>query len=111
MRKLLCLATVLVLCMSLILPAFATEAEDDFVPSITYKPAPQIVPVTDDAGNSFIAVFRDAEGNITSYVEEGCLDLTPIAHLWDEDEEVPQVDRDRLQYVFSGKNTGDLVIP
>ena len=43
MKKIICLLTVLLLCMSVVVPAFA--AEGDFVPSITYKPNPEIVPV------------------------------------------------------------------
>ena len=61
MKKIISLLTVLVLCMSLVVPAMA--AEDSFVPSITYKPNPEIVPVTDEAGEEYIGVIRDKDGN------------------------------------------------
>ena len=49
MRKLICLMTVLLLCASLIMPAFAAE-EEGLVPSSTYKPVPEIVPVQGEDG-------------------------------------------------------------
>ena len=46
MKKIICFVVVLVMCLSLAAPAFATE--NGFVPSITYKPEPEIVPVEDE---------------------------------------------------------------
>ena len=43
MKRIISLFIILVLCLSLAAPAFATET--GFVPSITYKPSPEIVPV------------------------------------------------------------------
>ena len=80
MRKLICLMTVLLLCASLIMPAFAAE-EEGFVPSITYKPVPEIVPVQGEDGKDYIGVICNAEGEIIDYVEAGCLRITPVAHL------------------------------
>ena len=48
MKRFICLLTVLVLCLSLAAPVFAEEA--GFVPSITYKPNPEIVPVEGEIG-------------------------------------------------------------
>ena len=109
MKKIICLLTVLVLCMSLVVPAMA--AEDDFVPSITYKPNPEIVPVTDEAGEEYIGVIRDQDGEILDYVGHGCLRITPIAHVWDEEIEVPQVIEDLLLFVYDSLNDGSMVIP
>ena len=89
MRKVICLMTVLLLCASLIMPAFAAE-EEGFVPSITYKPVPEIVPVQGEDGKGYIGVIRNAEGEIIDYVEAGCLRITPVAHLWDEEIEIPE---------------------
>ena len=109
MKKIICLLTVLVLCMSLVVPAMA--AEDDFVPSITYKPNPEIVPVTDEAGEEYIGVIRDQDGEILDYVGHGCLRITPIAHVWDEEIEVDQVIEDLLLFVYDSLNDGSMVIP
>ena len=65
MRRIVCLLTVLLLCVGLAMPVFA--AEDDFVPSITYKPEPDIVPVDDD----YIGIIRDERDEIIGYIEHG----------------------------------------
>ena len=109
MRKVICLVIALLLCMSLVLPAFA--AEDGFVPSITYKPNPEIVPVEGADGEEYIGVIRDKDGNILDYVGHGCLKITPIAHVLDEEIEVSQVIEDLLLYVYDKLNDGSMKIP
>ena len=109
MRKVICLLIVLLLCASLVLPAFA--AEDGFVPSITYKPNPELQPVVGEDGEEYIAVIRDADGNIISYVEHKCLLITPVAHVWDEDKEVPEEVKELLLELYSGLVSGTMVIP
>ena len=109
MKKLFSLALVLLLCVSMVFPVFA--AEDNFVPSITYKPNPELVPVVGEDGKEYIGIIRDADGNVVSYVSAGCLRITPIAHLWDEEEQVPDVIRNLLQFVYDSLNSGDMEIP
>lgn len=109
MRKVLCLLTVLLLCMSMVLPVFA--AENGFVPSITYKPNPELVPVVGDDGKEYIGVVRDSEGNVQDYIGEGCLLITPIAHVWDEETEVPAEVEELLLFVYNGLNDGSMEIP
>ena len=46
MKKVVCLITAMMLCISLASFAFAADVE--FVPSISYKGAPSIVEITDD---------------------------------------------------------------
>ena len=109
MRKVICLAIALLLCLSLVLPAFA--AEDGFVPSITYKPNPEIVPVEGEDGEEYIGVIRDKDGNILDYVGHGCLKITPIAHVWDEEIDVLQEIEDLLLFVYEKLNDGSMKIP
>ena len=109
MKKIISLLTVLVLCMSLVVPAMA--AEDSFVPSITYKPNPEIVPVTDEAGEEYIGVIRDKDGKIIDYVGHGCLMITPIAYVWDEEIEVAPVVEELLLFVYGALNDGSMTIP
>ena len=109
MRKVICLMTALLLCMSLIVPAFAQD--EGFVPSIAYKPEPEIVPVQGEDGNSYIGVIRNAEGEIIDYVEAGCLNIVPVAHLWDEDIVVPENVEELLRFVYSGLLDRSLEIP
>lgn len=109
MKKFVCLLTVLVLCMGLAVPAFA--AENDFVPSITYKPNPEIVPVVGEDGEEYIGVIRDKDGKVKDYAGHGCIMVTPIAHVWDEEIEVAPVVEELLLYVYNELNAGSMKIP
>ena len=109
MRKVICMMTVLLLCVSLVMPAFAQE--DEFVPSITYKPEPEIVPVQGEDGKAYIGVIRNAEGEIIDYVEAGCLRITPVAHLWDEEIEIPEDIEELLRFVYQGLIDRSVEIP
>lgn len=109
MKRFVCLITVLMMCMSLVLPAYA--AEDSFVPSITYKPNPEIVPVENEAGEEFIGVIRDENGEIIDYVGHGCIRITPIAHIWDEETEVPEEVEQLLTFVYGELNSNNMDIP
>ena len=109
MKKIVCLLTVLLLCMSLVVPVFATET--GFVPSITYKPNPEVVPIPGAPEDDIIGVIRDPEGNIAGYVSHGCLKITPIADVWNEEIEVPKVIEELLLYVYDKLNDGSMKIP
>jgi len=108
MRRIISLLIVLVLCLSLAAPAFATE--NGFVPSITYKPEPEIIPVKDEKGEDAIGVIRNEDGEVVDYVYHGCFRITPIAHVWDEEIEVPDYIEELLIYVYEGLNDGSLPI-
>ena len=109
MRKIVCLLTALILCLSMVVPAFA--AENGFVPSITYKPNPEIVPVEGPDGEEHIGVVRDKDGEIIDYVGHGCLLITPIAHVWDEEIDVPAEIEQLLTKVYDALNDGSMKIP
>lgn len=107
MKKFLCLAIALVLCLSIAVPAFAAASE--FVPSITYKPEPIIVPVEKD-GVEYIGVMVDENGDIADYVEHGCVKITPLAHVWDEQIKVAAEIEEVLTKVYNGLTNGDMTI-
>lgn len=109
MKRMICFLTVLLLCCSLVIPAYA--AENDFVPSISYKESPTLVTVTGDDGNAYIGVIRDADGNVLDYIDHKCLRITPISHIWDEEIEVPNVIRELLLFVYNSLNDGTMEIP
>ena len=111
MKKILSILTVLLLCFSLVAPVYAAENVEGFVPSITYKPTPNFVPVYDENGNEFIGVVRDENGDILDYIEPGCLIVTPIAHVWDENIEVPQEIEELLLFLYTSLNDGSMKIP
>lgn len=77
MKKFVMLLVAVMLVASLACPAFA--AENGFVPSITYKGAPDVVLTEDAEGNPAVGVITDAEGEVLSYVAEGALKVTPLS--------------------------------
>ena len=108
MRKIVCLFIALVMCLSIAVPALA--ADTGFVPSITYKPDPEIITVKDEKGEDAVAVIRNDKGEVVDYVDHGCFKITPIAHIWDEEIEVPEYIEKLLTGVYDGLNDGTLTI-
>lgn len=109
MKKLVSVLIVLVMCLGVVVPAGATEGE--FVPSITYKPNPEIVPVMDETGEEAIGVIRDESGEIIDYVDHDCLVITPIAHVWDPEIELPADVEQLLTFVYEELNNDNMEIP
>ena len=109
MRKMTCLILALVLCLSIAAPAFASE--NGFVPSITYKPDPKVIPVTNAEGEAFLGVIRDENGDVLDYFGHGCLLITPVAHVWDEEISVPDAVANLLTKVYTGLNDGSMKLP
>ena len=108
MRKIFCLFIALVMCLSIAAPVFA--ADNGFVPSITYKPEPEIVTVKNEKGEDAIGVIRNEKGDVIDYAEHGCLEVTPIAYVWDEEKVVPEEVEVLLTTVYDGLNDGSLEI-
>ena len=109
MRKVICMMIAIVLCLGLVAPTYASEA--GFVPSITYKPIPTIVSVVDENGNEFAGVIRNEQGEIIDYVDHGCLLITPVAHIWDDEIVVPKDVEELLAFLYEALNSGEMKIP
>ena len=109
MRRVFCLMVALLLCVSMVMPAFA--AEDDFVPSITYKPDPDIIPIFGPNGEAFIGVIRDAMGEILEYITEDDLLFNALAHIWNGEANVPEEIGALLKSVYEGLLSGDMELP
>lgn len=82
----------------------------NFVPSITYKPYPEIVPV-ENGDEAYIGVIRDQNGEILDYIGHECLEITPIAHVWDDEVEVPEEVEKLLLFVYEALNDGSMKLP
>lgn len=108
MKKLIACLTALLICVSLAVPAAAVEA--DFVPSISVKPAPEIVPVTDPEGNTAIAYILDADGNIIGYVNEDCLVVTPVSEASSSDR-IPDDAEALLLDIYNKLSSGEMSLP
>lgn len=92
MKKMLCLIAVLALAISMFVPAFA--AEDDFVPSISYKDGPTI----DEA---------EMNGGETG----DCLVITTLKGAAEKTTDISQEDRDLLLDVYDQIVKGEMALP
>lgn len=108
MKKFIAILAVLMLCATMVLPVAA--ASNEFTPSVTNKPAPEIVPVVDPDGNPAVGVICDADGQIISYVYEDCLIVTPISEA-NTDTEIPDSSRDVLLDVYNKLTSGKMTLP
>lgn len=108
MKKVIACVAVLTLLVSLFVPVMAAEAE--FTPSVTNKPAPEIVPVEDPDGKPAIGVIRDASGDIISYVYEDCLVVTAVADA-ETSTLIPDASEALLLEVYEKLTNGEMEIP
>lgn len=92
MKKMICLLTALLLCCSLVMPAFA--AESVFVPSITYKDGPEV---------------KSAEMGDEDV--EGCVVVTSILKAKNKSTDIYQEDRDLLLEVYDLIKKGEMELP
>lgn len=98
MKRVFSILIVLALAMTLACAAFAGESE--FVPSISEKPAPEIVE----------AIIKDEEGNIISEVTVGHLVITPVSEA-NTSEEIPEAAREELLNVYEQLADGTMILP
>ncbi len=92
MKRVLCLLSALLLCLSLAVPGLA--AEDPFVPSIGYKDGPDI-----------LEVIGDGEGL------GGCLIVTSIRQAKEKLTDITQEERDLLLEVYVKLAGGEMRLP
>ena len=102
MRRVICFATVLLMCISLVCPVFAAE----FVPSISAKDHPEVVPTKD----GYPAMLCDDDGNVVAYLEDGCIVITPVSEA-ETSTEIPEDAREQLIEVYEGLKDGSIKIP
>lgn len=108
MKKFIALLAVLMLCATMILPVMAAEAE--FTPSVTNKPAPQIVPVTDPDGKPAVGIIYNADGEIVDYVYAECLVITPVSEA-NTSTEIPEASKTVLLDVYAKLTGGEMTLP
>lgn len=92
MRRIVCLLTVMLLCMALVLPGAAFA--DSFVPSVTYKDGPIIV-----------------EGDLSGEDVEDCLVVTSILAAENKTTDIRQESRDLLLEVYAKLSDGSMQLP
>lgn len=92
MKKVFSLAITLALCMSLTISAFA--AENEFVPSITYKDGPSITSAEMDGADV-----------------SACLVVTTLKDAEEKNTDITQDERDTLQQVYEDLKNGTTTLP
>lgn len=107
MKRIIAILAVLMLCMTMVLPVAA--AENEFTPSVTNKPAPEIVPGEDPEGDPAIGLLWD-DGQIIGYVYEGCLVITPVSEA-ESSTEIPEESREILMDVYEKLTKGEMTLP
>lgn len=104
MKRVLSVLLVLVMAFGMMSTVFAAESE--FVPSISEKPAPELV--EDENGN--VGRIIDDEGNVIALVPGGHLVVTPVSEA-ETSEEIPAEARDVLLDVYAKLLSGEMVLP
>lgn len=107
MKRIISFTMVIVLCLCLGMPAFA--AENEFVPSIGYKGAPEIVPVKDKNGNDAIGEVLE-DDKVTDYIYSPCLVVTPVSEA-KTSSLIPDAAEELLLSVYDQLVAGTMQIP
>lgn len=84
----------------MVAPFTVAVSAENFVPSISYKPAPMLVGELDDDGRTVIGVVTDADGNAVSTEYHECIVITPVSEA-EESEDIPEEAADLLLSVYS----------
>lgn len=107
MKRFFAIITIVMMCVSLMVPAMAAQ---EFMPSVTYKPAPEILPGVDPDGNPTIGQIVDENGDTIGYVYEDCLVITPVSDV-DTSTMIPEASRTVLKEVYTKLTDGSMTIP
>lgn len=97
MKKFFAIITAVMMCVSLMVPAMAAQ---EFMPSVTNKPAPEVV----------AARIVDEDGNVLKVVGGECLIITPVSEV-DTSTEIPEASRTVLKSVYGKLLDGSMTIP
>ena len=115
MKKIISLVLALAVCAALVGSVSATNG--GFVPSITYKPGPELVPIPHPGGGLpstdkpiFGFVYDDDSGSRISLITEGCLVVTPLAMV-DTSQEIPREAAEEMKWLYQQLRDGFMTIP
>ena len=98
MRKMLKTVVAVAMCLFMLGPVITAKA--DFTPSVSSKPAPEIVTKPDGNGKEIVGHVRDENGNILSTEYSGCIIVTPISKV-DTSTEIPKEAATLLKKVYN----------
>lgn len=104
MKRMISVLTVVLLCVSLVCPVFA--ANDTFVPSISEKDQPDIIPTPE----GYFALIYDKAGNIVGYLNKDCIVITPVSQA-NTSTKIPEDSKKTLLDVHQKLLDGSMKIP
>ena len=104
------MSVLIALMMFVLMATPAMADEDDFVKSIGYKDHPELEEGTNEDGEKYVGIIRDADGNILDYVEAGCIVITPVSQV-DSSKEIPEDSRALLKQVYAALTDGSMKLP
>lgn len=97
----------LMVAVMLVLSFSMAVSADNFVPSITYKPAPDLVYTEGEDGKKIIGYVVDPEGNKLTTEYHDCLLITSVAEA-PTSEKIPDDARDTLLAVYDELSAADM---
>ena len=106
MKRVFAVLMIVLLCTAMVVSASA----DTFTPSVTNKPAPELVPAIDPDGNPHPGYIMDDDGKILDYLDEGCLVITPVSKA-ETSNEIPADSKETLLYVYEQLTSGKMTMP
>lgn len=106
MKRVFAVLMIVLLCTAMVVSASA----DTFTPSVTNKPAPELVPAIDPDGNPHPGYIMDDDGKILDYLDEGCLVITPVSKA-ETSKEIPADSKETLLYVYEQLTSGKMTMP
>lgn len=129
MKKMVCLFLAVLLCMGMSTSVFAYRPsisyptpppeviDPETTPSVVVPggdnqtpPHPVLVPSGSVDGTDVWGVIREGD-KVIDYIDHGCLRITPLADLFDDTKEVPDVIRELLLFVRDGLQDESIVLP
>lgn len=109
MKKLICLAAVLLICFSLAAPVLASE--DIFVPSITYKNGPDVEGASFGENVAGVTSGDGVDGQTPDYGDlSGCVVITSIIQAQEKTTDIYEEDRQLLLDVYEELTQGKMAL-
>lgn len=108
MKKIVCVVTALLICISLACPVFA--AGDTFTASVGYKDAPQLELILDENGDPAYGVIKTVDGEVIGYIYEDCIVITPVSEA-ETSEQIPEEAAALLLELYQELTEGTMELP
>lgn len=105
-KRIFAVLMVALLCTAMVVSVSA----DVFTPSVTNKPAPELVPVVDPDGNPRPGYITDKDDNIVGYLDGDCLVITSVFEA-QTDSDIPAEAKSTLLSVYEKLVKGEMTLP